>query len=817
MRSIVYPRTPLVALLFLITTARADIYTVTNTSDSGAGSLRQAILDANGHPNSGGPDRIHFAIPGTEAHAIAPVSALPAITEPTVIDGLTQPGASGASWPPTLKIVLTGVNAGPTADGLTFDINADNSLIRGLVINRFKNGIYFKSIPNLPNETPGVENTAIHCNFIGTDITGTLALGNNFGIEIESSDNGGNRVGGGTPETRNLISGNEVGANVRSSRNAGTANYIEGNFIGTDVTGTVALGNRVGVSDTRKKNPGLLVVGGSTAGARNIISGNESEGVSAFAVQIRGNYIGTDVTGTAPLGNGGPGIEVIIAEGATIIDNVISANVGPGIRSQLPGVALLVQGNHIGTDVTGTMNLGNGADGVLIAGQSLFFTIGKSFTTPGGLAGLPNVIAFNKRDGVRIEGSDSIHHEINYNSIFNNGGLGINLSGDGVTPNDADDSDSGTNDLQNFPVLTSAVTNSSNLTIQGTLKSTPNLQYTLQFFASTAADSTTYGEGETWLGDLVVTTDGTGTATFNADLPVSSGVGSLITATATMTDDTQPLARQYRSTSEFSQAIRVTGTAGRLLNIATRLRVQNGENVLIGGFIITGNDPKKVIIRAIGPSLSQFFTGALPNPTLELFAGSTSLQSNNDWKDTQQTEIEATGVQPTNDLESAIVRTLAPGAYTAVVKGADGNTGIGLVEAYDLDQAANSQLANIATRGFVESGNDVMIGGFIAGGGGNGAVKVVVRAIGPALGNFGIMNALQDPTLELRDTNGMLIAGNDNWKQTQQADLQQTGLAPSDDRESAVLAILNGAGYTAIVRGSGNTTGVAIVEVYNLP
>ena len=314
-----------------------------------------------------------------------------------------------------------------------------------------------------------------------------------------------------------------------------------------------------------------------------------------------------------------------------------------------------------------------------------------------------------------------------------------------------------------------------------------------------------------------MTTDAGGNASFSKDLSVPGGAGTLITATATLTDPAASAAEQYNSTSEFSQAIRVSGTSGRLLNIATRLRVQNGENVLIGGFILTGNDPKKVIIRAIGPSLSQFFSGALPNPTLELFEGSTLLQSNNDWKESQQAEIEATGVQPSNDLESAIVRTLPPGSYTAIVRGAGGNTGIGLVEAYDLDQAASSQLANIATRGFVESGNDVMIGGFIAGGGGGGAVKVVVRAIGPALGNFGIMGALQDPTLELRDVNGVLIAGNDNWKQTQQADLQSTGLAPSDDRESAILAILNGGNYTAIVRGSGNTTGVAIVEVYNLP
>ena len=784
----------------------ADTYTVTNPADGGAGSLRQAILDANNHPNSGGPDQIHFAIPGSGVHTIAPLSALPAFTEPTVIDGLTQPGASGASWPPTLTIVLNGASAGATADGLTFNANADNSVVRGLVINQFRNGIYFN----------GLEGGAIHCNFVGTDVTGTIALGNRMtGISIEGSANGGNQVGGGTPETRNLISGNGTGIGWNQGINSGT-DRAQGNFIGTDVTGTLDLGNTLyGIGQSAGAKPlGKVVIGGPTAGARNIISGNDGDGLAIGEAEIQGNYIGTDVTGTAPLGNGGNGISNL-GVGCTIRENVISANGQSGVLFHLFSTGGgLIQGNQIGTDVSGTANMGNGRDGVTLTGSIIFCSIGKSFETPGPI--LPNVIAFNQRDGVRIDGT-SARNVINYNSIFGNGGLGINLNGDGVSPNDSDDSDSGPNGLQNFPVLTSAVNNGATTRIQGTLKSKPNFKHTIQFFSNTAADPSTYGEGQVWLGDHEVTTDGSGNATIDGNVPSSVVAGTLITATATLTDPAASAGDQYNSTSEFSQAIRITGTAGRLLNIATRLRVQNGENVLIGGFIITGSDPKKVIIRAIGPSLAQFFSGALANPTLDLFEGSTVLQSNNDWKESQQAEIEATGVQPTNDLESAIVRTLAPGSYTAVVKGAGGNTGIGLVEAYDLDQVASSQLANIATRGLVESGNDVMIGGFIAGGGGGGAVKVVVRAIGPTLSSFGIMGALQDPTLELRDSNGALIAGNDNWRQTQQAELQQTGLAPSDDRESAILAILNGAGYTAIVRGSGNTTGVAIVEVYNLP
>ena len=253
----------------------------------------------------------------------------------------------------------------------------------------------------------------------------------------------------------------------------------------------------------------------------------------------------------------------------------------------------------------------------------------------------------------------------------------------------------------------------------------------------------------------------------------------------------------------------------QLLNIATRLRVQSGENVLIGGFIITGTGSKKVIIRGIGPSLAQFFSGTLSDPTLELFQGNTPLASNNDWKEAQA-EIEATGIPPTNDKESAIVRTLAPGSYTAVLRGNGGSTGIGVVEVYDLDQSSNSKLANIASRGFVDTDNNVMIGGLIVGPAGGAGAKVVVRAIGPTLTNFGIAGALQDPTLDLVNSNGVTLRSNNDWKDFQQTEIEGTGLQPGDIRESALVETLAPGNYTAVVRGKNNTTGVGLVEVYNL-
>lgn len=263
--------------------------------------------------------------------------------------------------------------------------------------------------------------------------------------------------------------------------------------------------------------------------------------------------------------------------------------------------------------------------------------------------------------------------------------------------------------------------------------------------------------------------------------------------------------------------------SGRLLNIATRLRVQTGENVLIGGLIITGTDPKKVILRAIGPSLSQFFQGALSDPVLNLYQGSTLVASNDNWKvndqtgQSQEADIRATTIPPSDDHESAIVRTLAPGAYTAVLSGKDGATGIAVVEAYDLDQAANSKLANISSRGLVAAGNDVMIGGVIAGGANNADVRVLIRGIGPSLANAGIQGALLDPTLDLADANGTLVRQNDDWQDTQADEIQATTIPPSVVTESAIVATLTPGNYTAILRGKNNAGGVALVEVYNVP
>ncbi len=256
----------------------------------------------------------------------------------------------------------------------------------------------------------------------------------------------------------------------------------------------------------------------------------------------------------------------------------------------------------------------------------------------------------------------------------------------------------------------------------------------------------------------------------------------------------------------------------RALNIATRVFVDTGERVCIAGFIVTGDTSKKVLIRGIGPSLAANGVPVpLADPTLALFDETGhALMTNDNWKDSPQAgEIMNTGIPPKNDLESAIIATLAPGQYTAELAGNGNGTGNGVVEVYDLQSGASSTLANLSTRGYVGTGDNVLIGGLIIGSG--DSPIVVLRAIGPSLASSGITNPLPDPTIELHDGNGATIALNDDWKTPQIQAVRAVNLAPTDDRESAIVApFLSPGNYTAIVRGKNNSTGVALVEAYSL-
>ena len=277
-----------------------------------------------------------------------------------------------------------------------------------------------------------------------------------------------------------------------------------------------------------------------------------------------------------------------------------------------------------------------------------------------------------------------------------------------------------------------------------------------------------------------------------------------------------------------------TCAAATLGNLSTRSFVQTGDNVMIGGFVVQGGGTKRVIIRAIGPELTQYgVPNAMGNPTLELHnSNGTLIASNDDWQHTiiggiitsdQVQEIQFTGLAPGDPNESAIVANLPPGNYTAIVRGVNNTTGVALVEVYDLDPFSASFLSNISTRSFVQTGDNVMIGGFIVEG--PQSRNVIIRAIGPELSQYGVPNPLADPTLELHNASGALIAFNDNWQTTiiggiitqdQVQDIQNSGHAPADARESAIIANLPPGNYTAIVRGVNSTTGVALVEVYDL-
>lgn len=254
---------------------------------------------------------------------------------------------------------------------------------------------------------------------------------------------------------------------------------------------------------------------------------------------------------------------------------------------------------------------------------------------------------------------------------------------------------------------------------------------------------------------------------------------------------------------------------GLLLNLSTRADVLTGEDVAIAGFVVSGTDAKTVLIRGLGPTLATLnVTNPLPNPTLTLFTGSLALATNSNWKDTQEVAIAATGKAPPDNREPAILRTLAPGSYTAVLSGQNNTTGVGLVEVYDLDASGSAFMSNISTRAFVGTGDSVLIGGFVSA---TGSVKVLVRALGPTLRQFNVSGVLADPTLGIFDANGTQIGASDNWEDAQRSEIQATGIAPPNALEPAVIITRPPSSTTAIVRGKNDSTGVALVEIYEIP
>jgi hypothetical protein len=546
------------------------------------------------------------------------------------------------------------------------------------------------------------------------------------------------------------------------------------------------------------------VVGGTTPDKRNIISGNiigVTRDYSFFPPisVVLGNYIGTDpsglqqgygnLTGVADLNVGGP------APGA---GNVITGN-NIGISATGDEV---IQGNLIGPFADGSPGFGNGT-GILISG---------SHNRIGGLApNEGNVIAYNTlavRARVVSDYTIPIENSILSNSIFANGFVGLDLNDDGLTHNDVGDTDTGVNLLQNFPVISAVARGNVSTTLTGGLNSTPSTSFTVQFFAG-AVDS--IPPAQTLLGTATVTTNATGDAHFELTFLIAISEDEVVTATATDPDG---------NTSEFFPQNGVVQFA----NLSSRGNVGTGDNVMIAGFIPSSGSAKTLLIRALGPSLD--LPGALADPKLDVFSGQDPLfnsATNDDWRDSQEAEILATGLAPADDREAALIYTtnaspFVPPGFTAIVSGADGGSGFATVEVYDLDPPFQingpADLINLSTRGAIGTGDDVLIGGIILRG--DAAQPLVVRGIGPDLTAAGVAGAIENPMLNVYDSDGNLLAANDDWRSDQESDITATGLAPADDQDAALLITLSPGSYTAIVSGADDSTGIGLVEFYRL-
>jgi IPT/TIG domain/S-layer homology domain len=563
--------------------------TVTNTNDSGPGSLRQAIVDSNTTP---GFDQITFFIAGAGVHTIILATPLPDITDGVEILGFTQPGSSENTNGPGLPdnsvhlIEIDGTNsgAGTGAGVLRLNNPTEGFIVDGLVIH---------SAPGAAIQVNSTTSGTISGNFLGTDAAGSTAHPNFYGVEIEGSTN--IQIGGTLPSQRNVISGNsgsQIGFGCLF--NGGTGHAIQGNFIGPAAGGTAVptgnpAGNQTGVGLCFQVTD--VEIGGAADGARNVISGNNFIGVNvsnAFAgfqvtdVVIRNNYFGTDVTGTLPLPNGGPAIRINTG-GNDVLGNVVSGNLGDGVYygSGLPNDDGVVQGNKIGTDASGTQPLPNAGWGLRVLASGL--QIG------GTGAGQANLVAYNgttTQGGIFIEGGSA--NAIRANTVHDNAGLGIDLFPVGVNGNDEGDGDGGfeANKQQNFPVISSTTVPLSGpeggTRVQGVLHSTPSTTYTLDVFSNDACVRfpKDYVEGRTYLGSGQVTTDALGEGVYDITVPIGTQPGERISLTAT-----DPAG----NTSEFSQRLPFTinpssgPSAGGTAVTITGTDFEDGATVTIGG------------------------------------------------------------------------------------------------------------------------------------------------------------------------------------------------------------------------------------------
>ena len=831
----------------------AATFTVTNTSDSGPGSLRQAVLDANA---SAAADEIVFD-PNvfSSPQTITLLTAI-ALSPTTADDHLTITG-SGAN-------LLTVTSSGGSSLFSNGNVNApgDTVSISGLTLTKSRLG----AIQNSGNLTvanvvfdSNTEGGALVNTRVGTaNVTGSVfnANSSNFGGSLNNdgmltvsdsvftANTGGNggaisnnsvmSVFGCTFTDNKAISGSATGLGggaIYSNSGTDATSVADSTFTGNGETGGSGGGGAI------SNRTGAMMVTNSTFTNNTGLDGGGAISNRGSLIVTASRFTQNSASGPnaqqAGQGSGG----AILCQGGgdlTIADSIITGNSamahGGGIyfqpnATERPPMVITnttISGNSSNIDRTGG---GNG--GGISSNGTGFATITRStisgntaFTAPsvpggagkgGGIFSLRRLTMDNctvsgnsaESDGGGIfdaypGGQNSEFVITNSTIVFNQG-----TRGGGVYSSDS---------VGDVPTSIGNTIVAGNTASQGA-----------DVFNAFGSQGFNLIGGDAKLGALADNGGATLTHAPQPDSPVIDKGKRLSDATTDQRGVTRPNDNPNIANADGGDGSEIgafeigvaNGVAEKTLgNIATRLQVETGENVLIGGIIIVGEVPKRVIIRALGPSLGAAgVAGALEDPTLELFQGDTLLAANDDWKDDQEGEIRDTGVQPGDDREAAIVRTLEPGSYTAILRGKDDTTGVGLVEAYDLDQRPNSKLANISTRGLVGSGENVLIGGFIVG----PTTKVVVRAIGPSLGNAGVAGALPNPTLQLVNSNGEVVRENDDWKGTQKEEIEAIGIQPSDDRESALIATLTAGNYTAVVRGVGGNTGVGLVEVYNLP
>lgn len=843
-------------------------------------SFHEAVAAAN---NTAGPQTIAFAISPSEFWLVNGVGLLKLEEGPfsltdsgTTIDFSTQTTNVGDTNPNGPEIGIYGLQPNGWGAAAIF-VDGDNCVIKGLG-NVYQRGYAAQIIGN-------------HNRVIGCQIDGPLHAAISVSGFLGGPTPTGNIVGGTAPGEGNTLIGLNLDGPSEGSIVIGNKLLVGVRVQGATQYGVVARNIRIGGTTPAERN---IISGYGSYGEEGFPNGSQVSIVDADGTVVEGNYIGTTADGMAryPQQIGPGGVDIRDSRNTTVRGNLIAGLRTVGINhyaGQVFGVAVSV--GAINANIQDTVIEGNtiglAADGVTSIATHSGITVAPYVSSRHAFITrvATNHVATVETAGVFVAGTES-GVTISANSIHDNGGLGINLG-------------TGGNHQQAFPVLQLATTTGSSFSAQGTLDSVPSSQFTVEFFASPSCDPSGFGEGASFIGSTLVTTDSAGHATFSVTLPGSVAPGTTATATATRlsTGDTSqfsacvtvtpgsaatpsptpiatptptpiatptptPVATPTPTTTPVptppatptpsaTATPVVTPTAtpiitptpmatptpagsptpnptatpapipSKAINLSTRMRVQTGDNAGIGGFIITGDAPKHVLIRAIGPSLAESgVPDVLADPLLELHgpAGFVTL-TNDNWRTTQEPDIQASGIPPSNDLESAIDVTLVPGAYTALVRGNGDTSGVALVEVYDLNQTTASQMANLSTRAFVSTGDNIVIAGFLlsepaqAG----GLDRVVVRGIGPSLTPLGIPDALANPALELRDSDGTLLISNNDWQDdpAQAAEISASGLAPANPLESGVAAALPPGLYTALLSGVDQSTGIGVVEVYD--